>query len=124
MFSLGDRAQIEPLPALVAVSAFVGALGLYAVAFHDVPTETDRPLETRALTAVVESASTAGVLDPAAVSHDPPTGHEMAVVVRASGSTWDSGPTPPDDAPSATKQVLVRTDRGERVGRIRVWVWE
>ncbi|WP_259519262.1 hypothetical protein [Halanaeroarchaeum sp. HSR-CO] len=123
MSSSGSRAQVEPLPALVAVSAFVAALGVYAVAFHDVPTDTDRDVATQALAAVVESASTAGVLNPAAVPDDGPGGHEMAVVVRADGSEWNTGPEPPADARSATRQVLVGTDRGEQVGRIRVWVW-
>lgn len=123
MSSSASRAQVEPLPALVAVSAFVAALGIYAVAVHDVPLDTDRDVETSALSAVVESASTAGVLEPDAVTADGPEGHEMAVVVRADGSEWESGPAPPDDAESATTQVLVKTESGEQVGRIRVWVW-
>lgn len=123
MSSSCSRAQVEPLPALVAVSAFVAALGIYAVGFHDVSHDTERDVETQALAAVVESATTAGVLDPAAVPADGPDGHEMAVVVRADGSEWTTGPEPPEEARSATRQVLVGTDRGEQVGRVRVWVW-
>jgi hypothetical protein len=123
MSSSVSRAQIEPLPALVAVSAFVAAVGLYAGAFSAVPQDTDRNVEERALASVVESATTAGVLSPAAVQNDPPNGYEMAVVVRADGTVWRTGSAPPERAPSATEQVLVRTDRGEQMGRIRVWVW-
>ncbi|ALG81494.1 DUF7285 family protein [Halanaeroarchaeum sulfurireducens] len=123
MFWSRSRAQVEPLPALVAVSAFVAALGLYAVAFHDVPLGTERDVETQALSSVVEDSSTAGVLDPTAVMADAPRGHEMAVVVRADGSEWQTGPSPPTTARTATEQVLVRTASGEQVGRIRVWVW-
>lgn len=123
MSSSASRAQVEPLPALVAVSAVVAALGLYAVAFHDVPMDSERDVEEQALSVVVESASTAGVLDPAKVPVDAPDGYEMAVVVRADGIDRHLGSSPPDDARSATTQVLVRTVRGEQVGRVRVWVW-
>lgn len=123
MSSSASRAQIEPLPALVAVSAFVAAIGLYAGAFSTVPLDTDRDVEERALASVVESGSTAGVLSPETVQNEPPNGYEMAVVVRAGGAAWRTGSVPPERAPSTTEQVLVRTDRGEEMGRIRVWVW-
>lgn len=123
MSSSAGRAQIEPLPALVAVSAFVAALGFYAVAFHGVPTDTDRNVEGLALSRVVASSSTGGVLSPEAVDPVPPNGYEMATVVRADGRAWRTGPRPPDDAPTATTTTLVRTDSGEQVGRVRVWVW-
>jgi len=121
--SSAGRAQIEPLPALVAVSAFVAALGFYAVAFHGVPADTDRNVEGLALAHVVASASTGGVLVPDAIDPEPPHGYEMATVVRADGGVWRTGPRPPDGAPSATTTALVRTDSGEQVGRVRVWVW-
>ena len=123
MSSSASRAQIEPLPALVAVSAFVAAVGLYSGAFATVPLDTDRDIEQRALASVVESASTAGVLSPEVIQNEPPNGYAMAVVVRADGTAWRTGPAPPDRASSATEPVLVRTDRGEQMGRIRVWVW-
>lgn len=123
MSSSGSRAQVEPLPALVAVGAFVAALALYAGAFHDLPGGADRPIERRALASVVESATEGGVLEPSAVTVEAPAGREMAVVVRVDGEAWRSGPTPPERASSATDTVLVRTVRGERVGRVRVWIW-
>lgn len=124
MFSSDSSAQVEPLPALVAVSALVVAIGVYAVAFHEVPSAGERDVAERALAVEVESASTGGVLDPTAVGENPPAGHEMAVVVRADGSEWRTGPRPPERASTATTPVLVRTETGEQVGRIRVWVWE
>lgn len=126
MSSSAGRAQVEPLPALVAVSAFVAALGVYAMGFHQVPTGTDRHVERQALGRVVERASNAGVMDPAAIRDDgtsAPNGYEMATVVRAGGEHWRTGPAPPETAASATRTVLVATESGERVGRIRVWVW-
>ncbi|MFB6133035.1 MAG: hypothetical protein ABEJ44_06495 [Halanaeroarchaeum sp.] len=123
MFSSDSSAQVEPLPALVAVSALVAAIGVYAVAFHGVPTGGDRGVADRALAVEVEAASTAGLLDPTAVVETPPAGYEMAAVVRVEGTTWWSGPRPPDRASTATRPVLVKTAAGEEVGRIRVWVW-
>lgn len=123
MFSSVSRAQVEPLPALVAVSALVAAVGLYAVAFHDVPQGGERDVAERTLAAEVESASTAGVLDPTSVGDGGPNGYGTAVLVRADGDTWRTGPRPPDGAQTATTPVLVKTDAGEQVGRARVWVW-
>lgn len=123
MFSSASRAQVEPLPALVAVSALVAAIGLYAVAFYDVSPGGERDIAERTLAAEVESASTAGVLDPNSVGDDGPNGYETAVLVRADGTAWRSGPRPPDGAQTATEPVLVRTDAGEQVGRVRIWVW-
>lgn len=122
MFSSAGRGQVEPLPALVAVSAFVAALGLYAGAIPTVP-NADRPVEGLTLSRTVEDATVGGVLDPARLDPEPPSGYRLAIVVRANGRTWRRGPTPPADAASATTTVLVATDAGESVGRIRVWVW-
>jgi hypothetical protein len=107
----------------VAVSALVAGIAIYAGAFHDLPGGDDRPIERRALASVVETASDGGVIAPGAIDAAPPAGHEMSVVLRADGRTWRNGPRPPDRAPSATEPVLVRAPDGERVGRIRVWVW-
>lgn len=123
MFSSDSSAQVEPLPALVAVSALVAAIGVYAVAFHGVAPGEDRDVAERALAVEVESASTAGVLDPTAVGEDPPEGYETAVLVRADGIEWRNGQRPPEEASTATTHVLVSTETGEQVGRIRVWVW-
>ena len=123
MSSSVSRAQVEALPALVAVSALVAGIAIYAGVFHDLPGGDDRPIERRALASVVETASEGGVIAPGAIDTASPTGHQMAVVLRADGRTWHDGPRPPDRAPSVTEPVLVRTVDGERVGRIRVWVW-
>ncbi|MFW5903107.1 MAG: DUF7285 family protein [Halolamina sp.] len=123
MSSSVSRGQVEPLPALVAVSAFVFAIGLYAGAIPAAQPNDDSDVAERALASVVESASTAGLLSPESVQNEPPNGYEMSVVVRADGTAWRTGSVPPERAPSATQTVLVRTDRGERTGRIRVWVW-
>lgn len=123
MSSSAGRGQVEPLPALVAVSAVVAAIGLYAVAFHQVPTGPDRHVERRALTRVVESGSAGGVFDPEAVDAPAPTGFQQAVLVRAGDERWRDGPTPPADAATATTTVVVAAPNADRVGRVRVWVW-
>ncbi|MFB6135111.1 MAG: hypothetical protein ABEJ55_08995 [Halanaeroarchaeum sp.] len=124
MSSLANRGQIEPLPALVAVSAFVAALSLYAGVVQDVSIDADRRTEETALSATVESASRGGVLDPDAVKPIRPSGYQMRVVVSAGGREWKRGPTPPAGATTASTIALVRTERGESVGRVRIWMWQ
>ncbi|MFB6069607.1 MAG: hypothetical protein ABEJ76_01180 [Halanaeroarchaeum sp.] len=123
MSSSAARGQVEPLPALVAVSALVAALGVYAGAFHQVPTGTERPIAREALAHEVGSATRGGILDPRAIRAEPPRGYRMRTTVRVADRHWQAGPAPPDGAETATRTVLVATDEGERVGRIRVWVW-
>ncbi|MFB6094006.1 MAG: hypothetical protein ABEJ77_03600 [Halanaeroarchaeum sp.] len=123
MSSSARRGQVDPIPALVAVSVLVAAIGVYATVFRSVPLDRDRPVAERVLSVTVAAATEAGVLDPQALAVDPPRGYAVAVVVRASDRTWRRGPSPPEGAETATAPVLVRTERGESVGRVRVWAW-
>lgn len=123
MSSSVRRGQVDPIPALVAVSVLIGAIGVYAIAFQSIPLDRDRPVTDRVLSVTVAASSEAGVLDPRSIEVEPPHGYEVAAVVRASGRTWRRGPSPPGRAETETAPVLVRTDRGESIGRIRVWVW-
>lgn len=128
--SSARRAQVEPLPALVAVTVLCLAVGTYATVRADVGFGTGGTAPADAvLEETVDSALPTGaaVVDPTGI--DPstlgPSDYEVAVTVRADGREWSMGPSsPPPDAATATRQVPVRVAAGVvRPGRITVEVW-
>ncbi|MFC7177192.1 DUF7285 family protein [Halosegnis marinus] len=117
-----DRAQAEPLAALVAVAAVCLALSAYAGVVDDVlPREGPSP-EAR-LDAVADDLAPAGVVPPARVDSIPlPEGTNVSLAVG--NRSWTRGPTPPRVAASARRRVPVRVGPGRVVpGRLRVSVW-
>lgn len=128
--SSARRAQVEPVPALVAVVVLCLAVSAFATVRADVlpGTETDAPANA-VLTEAVDAATPHGsvavrpsTLDVASVA---PAGYEVTVTVTAGGREWTRGAeNPPPDAASASRQVPVRVAPGTiRPGTLRVEVW-
>ncbi|MFB6153914.1 MAG: hypothetical protein ABEJ27_06645 [Halodesulfurarchaeum sp.] len=126
MFSSARRAQVEPLPALVALAVFAMALSVYGVAFGNVlPASQETSgsaIGTKALAAVTEGT----VVRPGRLEagvQSAPSGHRVAIVVRVEDRIWRAGPSPPTDAHTISRTVIIRTADGARPGRIRVSTW-
>jgi len=124
------RAQVEPLPALVAVTVLCLALGTYGAVRADVVPDSGRAAPTDAvLSETVDAAppTDAVVVDPTGI--DPstvgPPGYDVAVTVKADGRQWTLGPaSPPPDAATASQQVPVQVAPGDvHPGRVTVAVW-
>jgi len=125
----GDRAQVDPLPALVAVAVVGLALSLYAGALGSLPSgepDDDARAEVT-LGAVCERICEGGRVDPATLGEGlaaAPDGHHLRIVLRADGTAWGAGPIPPDGAASAARTVTVRAGPRTTVpGRLRVVIW-
>jgi len=123
-----DRAQTEPLAALVAVVMVSLGLGLYAgVLDTELPGQHDRHLAETTLSAVEDHLAPAGVVEPVRTEDSPaagPTGYETHVVVTTAGERWRAGPTPPENARRASERAAVRVGPGQVVtGTLRVVVW-
>lgn len=123
------RGQTEPLAALVAVVAVAAGLALYAgVLDESVTPDDDRTVAPLALDEAVETMATAGVVEPSkisAASDAAPQGWNANVTVRAGGSEWTQGPTPPADTQRATERVSVRlAPTAVEPGQIRMVVWQ
>ena len=121
------RALVQPVPALIAAAVVCVAVSLYATALHDRTPGADRDLAGPAADEAVDALTDTGVADPArlgnASEHAPP-GYEANLTLTAHDRAWTAGPTPPDDASTATRSVTVRVGPGRhRPGRIRVVVW-
>lgn len=127
--SSAREAQVEPLPALVAVTVVCLAVGTFATVRADVlPVTSDGGPADAVLADAVDAATPPDSvvvepdrLDAAAVG---PTGYEVAVSVTAGDREWTAGPSPPPDATAASQRVPVRVDAGRvRPGRLTVEVW-
>lgn len=123
-----DRAQTEPLAALVAVAMVSLALGIYGgVLDTALPGQRDRAVAEPALSAVEDTLAPAGVVRHERVPTSPtagPDGYETNVTVTASGRQWSAGPQAPPNGARATEQVGVRVGPARVVpGRLRVVVW-
>lgn len=121
MFSSRRRAQVEPLPALLALAVFAIGVSLYGGTLADVTLPTESTISDATMTRTVQILSEGSVVVPDRMNAlDGALPKEMAVVLRAEGRTWHWG-TPPDD-PDRTRlrHVLVRTERGEVPGVLRV----
>jgi len=127
--SSARRAQVEPLPALVAVTVLCLALGTYGAVRADVVPGSDRDAPADAvLSETLDAAppSDAVVVDPTGI--DPstlgPPGYDVAVTVTADGRDWALGPASPPEAPTASQQAPVQVAPGDvRPGRVTVAVW-
>lgn len=122
-----ERAQAEPLAALVAVVAVCLALSLYTgVLEASLPGRSDRAVGDAAIERVERAVAPAGVAQPDRVERGPdagPEGYETNVTIEAAGERWTAGPGVPETADGARKAIGVRVGPGSvRAGRLEVHV--
>lgn len=129
MSSLPDSGQTEPLAALVAVFALGVGLSVYVGALDATlpllsPSSEMTPAATERILA--ESSSSGAVRPPIddAVAASRPRGHRLRATVRADGTVWHSGPTPPERSNCLVRSVTVRVAPGRvRPGTLEVCTW-
>lgn len=128
--SSARRAQVEPVPALVAVVVLCLAVGAYATVRADVlPNgENDAPANA-VLAETVDAATLNGsvVVNPTTLDVDSvvPEGYEVTITIVAGDHEWThSTENPPPDAASDSRRAPVQVAPGTiRPGQIRVEVW-
>ena len=121
MFSSARRAQVEPLPALLALAVFAIGLSLYGVTLSDVTLGTGPEITDATMAQARSTVSDGPVVVPdrlAALSGTLPS--ELTVTIRADGESWRWGPAVEDPSRTRMTHVLVRTDSGEVPGVLRV----
>ncbi len=129
MSSSSDRAQTEPLAALVAVFALGVGLSLYAGAIDaTLPAlTTDREMAPYAADRLVAESSAFGAVVPPLEGHlaaARPTGYELNASVRTDEGTWSAGPGRPPTPECVDRHVTVRVAPGRvRPGLLEVCVW-
>ena len=121
------EAQVEPLPALVAVAVVCLSVGAFAAVRADVLPAgvSDAPADT-VLSDAVDAATTAGgVVAPERLDASvAPDGYAVNVTVTAGDREWTAGERLPPDAATASDIVSVRVATGRtRPGRLTVAVW-
>jgi hypothetical protein len=127
--SSDGRGQVDPLPALVAVAVIGVALSLYASVLAGRPGGGGERGATAEVTlgAVCERICDGGRVAPDRLRDGlaaAPEGYRLRITLRADGTEWTVGPTPPDDTAVAERTVSVRLGPGETVpGRLAVVVW-
>lgn len=148
-----ERGQTEPIAALVAVSAVVIALSLFAVMYVDAmgDGQSDRELAGKTSELVwneVEPIGQSGVYDTAEVTLSAditreviPKGYNVNISVTVvdedghikivDGVEYDAAgdqvslDPPPSEATSQTRPIPVRMDPGDvQVGTLHVYVWD
>lgn len=124
----GDRGQLSPTAALVAVATIGMGLSLYATAFAGAVPLPDRNVAEPTLERVHDTVVTAGVADPSRLDQageHGPDGYRLRVSLGVESQRWAVGPAPPTSGvDTASRNVAVRTDPGRvRSGRLRVVVW-
>lgn len=121
MSSSERRAQVEPLPALLAVAVFAIGLSLYGTTIAEVPLGSEPSISDATMQTVRAHLTTGPVVVPERMDRlDATLSEEYRVVLRADGRTWRWGPRIEDPKASRRTHVLVRTDRGELPGVLRV----
>lgn len=128
--SSARRAQVEPVPAVVAVLALCLAIAAYgSVRAGVLPADNEEGAPaTQVLDDVDDAATPNGslVVAPERLSVEPvPAGHEATVRLEAGGRNWTAGASdPPAGASTAARPVPVRVESGAvRPGRLTVVVW-
>lgn len=123
------KAQVEPVAALAAVLALTAVMGIATGVVGDaIPDRTESPPTDVTLTRIVQTLSSGSVLDPLRLTDDllgivAPHGYTLHVTIRVDDRIFTAGPSPPSDAPTSTRSVPVRLDRGVAPGRIQVVLW-
>lgn len=122
------RGQFEPVVALVAVLAVSAGLVTYADTLAGVlPGQRERATAETTLDRVEDELRVAGVVRPGRLDRATavaPRGWQTNVSLRTAERSWQQGPVPPEDAPSAQRRVSVRVGPGAlRPGRLTVVIW-
>ncbi len=126
--SSAREAQVEPLPALVAVAVVCLAVGAFATVRADVlPVATSDAPTDEVLSDAVDAASPTDAVVVAPDRLDAsvaPESYEVNVTVTIRDREWAAGEQPPPDAASASQRVPVRVGDGRvRPGQLTVVVW-
>ena len=121
MSSSARRAQVEPLPALLALAIFAIGLSLYGGTIADVSPGSEPTISDATMRTVQSHLSAGPVVVPDRVGDlDATLSDKYAVTLRADGRVWRWGGRVDDPGGSRRAHVLVRTDRGEVPGVLRV----
>lgn len=128
--SLDTRGYLEPLGALVAVSAVALAVSIYLGVFAGSVDRGGLDDTQAATTAAAVAHTEAGVIDPAvleelATTHTP-AGMQLQLTIETDAHRWTGGPTPPDERETVTAARPVTVDRAPgraEPGRLTVTLW-
>lgn len=129
MPSSWDKAQVEPLAALVAVFALGVGLSLYVgVLDATLPQlSSERERAPTAMDRLVTASSSLGSVEPPlddAASTARPTGYHLNATLRTVADSWSVGPTTRNSSECARRRVSVRVGPARvRPGRLEVCVW-
>jgi hypothetical protein len=118
---------VEPLAALVALSAVCAGVALYADALAASVPESDRDLAPPVLSSVHDRVAEEGVVSPSRFENASTTpAVRTNLTLRAAGRTWTVGPAPPPGrTDAASRSASVRLGPGRvAAGRLRAEVWE
>lgn len=123
-----DRAQVEPLAALVAVVAVGLALSLYAGVLEGaLPGSPDRNVAGSTIERVESTVAPAGVARPTLLgeaSRSGPGGYRVNATLRTDEDSWTAGPQAPGNASRESVRIGVRSGPAAvRPGVLRVVVW-
>jgi hypothetical protein len=119
------RGQTSPLVALVAVTAVVAGVGLYAgVLVAETPTAS-RDVAEPTLDRVADHLREGAVAVPGRLADAPrPDGFRSNLTLEVDGERWTAGPTPPAGADAAERSLPVRIAPARvRSARLGVEVW-
>lgn len=123
-----DRAQTEPLAALVAVVAVCLGLSLYVgVLDAELPGSPDRHLADAALERAESALAPSAVALPSRIDDAQaagPEGYRTNVTLTTEGREWRAGPEAPESAGEASTRLGVRVTPSQvQTGTLRVRVW-
>lgn len=123
-----DRAQTEPLAALVAVVAVCLGLSLYVgVLEAELPGSSERHLADAALERAESTLAPSAVALPPRIDDAQaagPEGYGTNVTLTTGGRTWRAGPAAPGSADEASTRLGVRVAPSQvRTGTLRVRIW-
>ncbi|WP_336034842.1 DUF7285 family protein [Halobacterium yunchengense] len=128
--SSARRAQVEPLPAIVAVTVLCAAVATYGAVRADALSglSGDRAPAEQVLADAVDATTPEGsvVVDPdrLTAADVAPAGFEASVTVTAGSHEWRAGAgSPPPNAATASQRAPVRVDGEVRPGRVTAEVW-
>ncbi len=127
-----DRAQTEPIAAIVAVFAVCLGLLTYTGILGSAMPKSERTLAPTTLSAVQRTISSNGIVRPDHLADGlsaAPDGYHLNVSLSVGPRAWHEGPTPPQNpdsrSDSATVTVSAKIAPGSiRPGTLRVVIWQ